>query len=473
MKMTANKKENRKQVGVRIIAPRQIEKAEHSVLLDEAAEMAAGDWLEPPAELRGYKLMVDHSSILPQCIRAYKSNIAGFGIGVRYKEDFSEETPEMAAEFEKATRVLELLNMDMDTKEVFEKVIAARETYGIAYVEVIRNALGEVNGIEFIRNTPSVRKTVPLAPYTETEYFYHSHGEQRRRRFCKYKQQTGSKTVYFKEFGDPRVMDSRDGQYLAQGEGLAEEFCANEILEFALGDKPYGEVRWLGQCLGIDGSRKAESLNNRYFEEGRHTPLMFMIKGGTLSEESFDKLQGYMNDIKGERGQHAFMVLEAESTENSTDFGNAKTPEIEIRDLASMLQRDELFQEYLDNNRKRVQSAFHLPDLYVGYTTDFNRATAGMAMEITEKQVFQPERKSLAWVINHKLLSEYAFEYVEAYFLEPNVSNLDELAKILSITERAGGLTPNKAKEITFSLLGGVSENYEGAWGEEPLAKNR
>ena len=43
--------------------------------------------------------------------------------------------------------------------------------------------------------------------------------------------------------------------------------------------------------------------------------MMIIVKGGTLSDESFDKLKSYMNDIKGENGQHAFMILETEKTE--------------------------------------------------------------------------------------------------------------------------------------------------------------
>ena len=79
--------------------------------------------------------MVQNSSILPQCIRAYKSNIAGFGIGIRYTEDV-EETEEMKAEWDMAEEVLELLSMEKDTKEVFEDIIDARETYGISYLEL-------------------------------------------------------------------------------------------------------------------------------------------------------------------------------------------------------------------------------------------------------------------------------------------------------------------------------------------------
>ena len=40
----------------------------------------------------GFPAWVDESTILPQCIRAYKSNIAGFGIDIRYKDDFADAT---------------------------------------------------------------------------------------------------------------------------------------------------------------------------------------------------------------------------------------------------------------------------------------------------------------------------------------------------------------------------------------------
>lgn len=449
-----------------------IEKAETSVQLTTQEVYNAGDWITPPNDLRGLRNLVKHSTIIPQCIRAYKNNIAGFGIGVRYIEDV-EETPEMAAEFQRAKEIIELLTIEQDTKEIFENVVEARETYGIAYLEVIRNIAGEVVQIDFIKDTPSIQKTKPLNPYMSTIYYHHGKQLERRKRYCKYKQEIGGDIVYFKEFGDLRIMDKRTGEYLDDDKTLALEYHANEIMEFAIGTEPYGEVRWIGQVLGVDGSRKAESLNNNYFENGRHTPLMIMIKGGTLTDESFDKLQSYMNDIKGANGQHGFIILETESTDSRADFDQSEKPEIEIKDLANILQKDELFQDYLDNNRRKVQSAFQLPDIYVGYTTDFNRATAQAAQEVTEEQVFQPERKSLAWAINNRLLNGYQFQYVEAYFLEPNISNPDDLYKLLTICNNAGGLTPNKAKQIVYEAYGEVAENYPDEWGNIPLVYSK
>ncbi len=79
----------------------------------------------------------------------------------------------MKAEFDAIAEVVELLNVDQDTKQVFENIVEARETYGIAYLEVIRNLEKEVQQIEFIKDTPSVRKSRPMEPYVEIPYFHH------------------------------------------------------------------------------------------------------------------------------------------------------------------------------------------------------------------------------------------------------------------------------------------------------------
>lgn len=466
-----SKRKNSGRMSARIIkahpASEMVKKADTSTQIEAQDAFNSGEWISPPIDQRTLAKMVSESSILPQCIRAYKNNIAGFGIGVRYNVD-EEETKDMAAEYTRMEEIIELLTIEQDTKEVFEDLIEARETYGVAFLEVIRNLAGEVVQVEFIKHTTTIRMTEPLEPYVPYTYYHHGLQITRRKKYKKYRQQIGGKTVYYKEFGDPRIMDIKTGKYTE--EAIPINRRANEIMEFAIGTKPYGEIRWIGQILGVDGSRRAENLNNNYFVNGRHTPMMIVVEGGTLTDESYDKLTEYMNDIKGENGQHAFIVLEAENTEQRTDFETDEKPKIEIKDLASILQKDELFQEYLDNNRRRVQSAFLLPDLYVGYTTDFNRATALTAKEVTEEQVFQPERISLAWAINNRLLNGYQFKYVEAYFLCPDNTNQDDVNKLLTVCNNAGGLTPNKAKELIYATRGETAEPYDGEWGDIPLA---
>lgn len=450
--------EEKKIPGVRA----SIIKADMPTQIEEDEKRYASDWTEPALPLESLGEMVKNSGILPQCIRAYKNNIAGYGIGIKYINDDQEDTPEAKAEWKRLEDIINLLTIEQDTKETFEDIIEAREKYGIAYCEVIRDLQGNVVQLDFIKDTPSIRKSRPL-DYADLTYNYKGKAIVRKKRFRKYKQTVGGTTVYFKEFGDMRQMDSRDGKYY---ETVERKYQANEIIDFPIGTENYGEVRWIGQILGSDGARRAEYLNNNYFINGRHTPLLICINGGMLTEVSYNKLQEYMNGIKGENGQHSFLILETESMDKDFD---GKQPEIEIKDLASILQKDELFQEYIENNRKHIQSAFNLPDLYVGYTKDFNRATAQTAMEVTEKQVFQPERASLAWSVNNRLLNGYNFQYCEVEFKAPKITNPDDLYKILTVAEKAGGLPPNKAKQVAYEALGESSDDYEEEWGNVPL----
>lgn len=453
---------------------RAIEKSDKSEKLDSSANMCASEWIPKRIDMKGLEIMAQHSTILPQCIRAYKDNIAGFGISVCYMDDI-QESDASRKEWDTLKRVLDLLSIEHDTKEVFEKIIEARETYGIAYAEVIRDMEGLPAEIVFIEDVASFDMTYPLYPYVDITYSYQGERIGRKRKFRKFRQQVGGKTVYFKEFGDPRIMDKRSGSYMEEGQALDIGYQANEILDFTVGNGYYGTVRWIGQALTVDGNYRAEWLNNNYFRNGRHVPLMIILKNGTLSEESFDKLQEYMDSIKGESGQHAFMILETEQNETGTDFEDKNKTDIEIKDLAAILQSDELFQGYQENGRKKIQSSFLLPDLYTGYTTDFNRATAQTAMEITEKQVFQPERASLEWQLNNRLLNAYGFQYVKAKFEAPDITNPDDMMKLLNISERAGGMTLNDARALTKDVLGMESEDYPekfdmGNIGNVPLA---
>ena len=270
-------------------AAQPVEKADTSTQVTQQEAYNAGDWITPPLDLKGLRVLVKNSSILPQCVRAYKNNIAGFGIGVRYKDDI-EETPEMAAEFERAEEIIELLNLEQDTKEVFEDIIEAREIYGISYLEVIRNVAGEVQQIEFIKDTPSITKTKPLEPYIATVFYHKGKQVERKKRYCKYRQSIGGKTVYFKEFGDPRIMDNRYGKYLEEGETLDIQYHANEIIEFARDIYTHAE-------LGYKEFRTSQKFVNKMKELGLHTETGFAITG----------VKAYLNEEKKENASLALL----------------------------------------------------------------------------------------------------------------------------------------------------------------------
>ena len=52
--------------------------------------------------------------------------------------------------------------------------------------------------------------------------------------------------------------------------------------------------------------------------------------------------ENLLDEIEGEKGQHSFLILETENNETGAAFQDQKQPEVEIKDLASILQKDEL-----------------------------------------------------------------------------------------------------------------------------------
>lgn len=440
---------------------------------ENKAEANQTVWLDPPLEIEGLKILADQSTILPQCCTAYGDNIAGFGLSVEYIDDISgkeeDQNPAAVKEWNTIENVLKTLSVECDVSDVFSEAIKERERCGIAYIEAIRDFEGNVVEILNLIDTETVRKS--KADDVETPYTFYVDGEAtvRRKRFRKYRQEVNGKTVYFKEFMDPRTMDWRTGEYVS--DDLDMRYKANELFELKIGNEHYGKVRWCGQILCIDGSHAAEVLNCSYFHNGRHTPMMILVTGGKLSQESRTELQHYLNAVRGEKGQHAFLLMEVKPEKGKTAFDEEKEPRVEIKDLGPMLQTDALFGKYLDDNRRKVQSAFRLPDIYVAYTTSYNKATAYAAMKVTEQQVFEKERKSLEWKICNQLLNSYGFKYVKAVFNAPAMTDDDVILQFVSLYARYGGLTPNKAKEKLYATLGDApSENYDEKWGDIPLA---
>lgn len=447
---------------------RAVEKAAEPTSVD-STEINSSEWLLPRYSIDGLKAMAQHSTIIPQCAVAYGANIAGFGMHLAYIED-TEETDEMIAEWDAAQSVIDLLNPDGIISDVFVEAVRERETCGIAYIEVIRNVGGEVVEISNVLDTASIKVSKKDDYATEYTRRYRGNEFTREKRFRHYVQEINGKKVYYKEFGDPRHMDRRTGEYVSDRALPIADEAANELLVLKIGKEHYGTVRWEGQILSVDGSRAAESLNCNYFHNGRHTPLMILVNNGHLTEDGKKEVASYLSSVKGEKSQFGFLLLETEPEQGKLAFSDAPEPKVEIKDLSPMLQKDALFGEYLESNRRKVQSAFRLPDVYVAYTTDYNRATVYAAMNLTEEQVFRAERESLEWVINNQLLSCYGWKHVKVVINEPDLQDQDALTAKLNAYMAGGGLPINVCKEKAFEMLGiDSAEPYEEDWGNYPL----
>ncbi|WP_255298528.1 phage portal protein [Brevibacillus dissolubilis] len=452
-----------KKVNVRVIKAQQkqeMTKAQHFAATEEdpyAGAYTDSDLLAPPYLPEALYSIYDNSTILKQCVETYRRNIVGFGAALKYVEDEtqSEETPEMRAEWDFFKNFMKYFNFDQSFEDVMGEAIEHREIYGNAYIEILRNGRGLPDGGEII--DPKFVRLTKLGEPVDITYMREGKIFYRKKRFRKYAQKIGGKTVWFKEFGDPRKMDSRTGQYTQQ---LPIEHEANEILHLKIGSSAYGVPRWVGHSIHMVGARKAEELNYRYFEQGRHTPAAIIISNGTLSEQSEEALAAYAASVEGTDNAHKFLLIEAEGMVD--DFGDkeGKNVKIELKSLADMLQQDALFLEYDEASRKKVQSSFRLPDIFVGRSTDYNRATADTARKLTEDQVFKPERNSLEFIINNKLLAEYQLKSTVLYFRGPDISDSEEKARLLDVFIRAGAVAPNDLREEVGKVIGKELENF-------------
>jgi capsid portal protein len=193
-----------------------------------------------------------------------------------------------------------------------------------------------------------------------------------------------------------------------------------------------------------------------YFKNGRHIPTAITVSNGKLDDASYEALQGYMNDLQGTENSHKFLLLEALGTSEEKAMGDEKiTPaKVEIKSLAEILQQDALFLEYDEKTRMKIRSSFRLPPLYTGEAQEFSRATADTARKVTEEQVFQPERKGLARVLNTLFLEPLGFSYVKLSIKGADFRDPIEIAKALYPLITAGAIAPNDLRTLASQVLG-------------------
>jgi PBSX family phage portal protein len=419
--------------------------------------------IEPPYNKKQLQEVKEQSSILQQCIEAYKQNIPGFGASLKYRVDESQtkENAAMKNEWDMAQEFIKFFNFEKSFEDVWKDAIEDRESCGEGYIEILRDGTNLPVGGEVVDTTTI--KVTKLGELVEVTYKKEGKTYIRKKRFRRYVQEINSKKIFFKEFGDPRILNCETGKF---EEETPEEKRATELIQLKIGNKAYGVPRWVGCTVAMVGARKAEELNYNYFKQGRHTPLAILVKNGILSEDSEAALGEYAASVEGSDNAHKFLLLQVEEIKDNDsislgDDDKKKNTDIELKDLASTLQQDALFLDYDEATRKKVQSSFRLPDIYVGRSNDFNRATAEAAIEITEKQVFIPERKSLAFTINNCLLDDYNLQYVDLGFNNPDISNTDDKVKMINVLGTYNAIAPNDLREEAGKVLGKSLDNFD------------
>lgn len=449
--------------------------------------MGSGTILATPYSMGSLDKLYERSNVLLQCIHAYVNNIASYGFEIVPIEEGREVDEEEKAQLQS---FMDYPNVDESLKSIYKKHVFNYEKYGFAFYEVIRN---RNRGVSLLRHASSfsiriistdidpiaVRHTIIRGgrETTITEF----------RRFHRYVMRKGGKSVYFKEFGDPRDMNFKTGKYdtelRSRGRGkpkIPPENRATELLHNRqYSEDAYGIPRWINQLPSILGSREVEEVNLRYFEDNTVPPMLLSVAGGRLTRQSFRELKQLLeNEGIGKDRQNKILLLEAVPESSGVDEKGSAS--IKVDKLSDARQSDALFGKYDEANIAKVRSSFRLPPVIIGQSQDVTYATANVSAFVAETQVFAPERSGHDEFLNKKLINHpqgLGLRTVKLKSRGPSITNPEQIMKSLTALNVMGGVTPRSSIDLANKSLQlnlpqypeEGQEDYED-WTDRPVA---
>lgn len=416
--------------------------------------------------------MFEECDMLQIAVAAVMQNVDGFGHTFSFLgDDYTQkETPQ-------AKKELILLNDFFAEPNDDESFIALRrkhrmdyEVTGNAAIELIRNNMDELELLQYIP-IRSLRMTpLPDKPYI-MDVRVRRGGElttiRKKKYFRKYAQsrENGDVVVWFKDYGDPRTMDLRTGEYK---ESVPPEYRASEILWFKqpFAGYPYGMPRWIGSVLEVMGRKLAQFVNYDLFHNQGIPPMIVTISNGVLNDESLAELEDAIASWRDPENFNRIFILE--STPEGGGIDDKGSARIEIKSLIDYRQNDAMFKDYLEMNAASIRQCFRLSPIYTGGTEAYNRATAFASMSVTEQQVFSPERGTFDDIITRLIWREFNTRLWSFKSLGPKLAGADEINKGVQAFSKIGALSINNAIELANQAFRMDISKIEHAWGNLP-----
>lgn len=349
------------------------------------------------------------------------------------------------------------------------------EVTGNAYMEVVRDAAGRIARLNHcpavnMRLRPLERDTVKVTRrvWVSDIDFEIEETSERPRGFV---QQVNAERVYFKAFGDPRVVSARSGTPYASRELLPPgDDEATEIVHFAEHSlrSAYGVPRWIGATYEVLGIEAMSHVNYLGFDNKGIPPLAISVSGGTLTDDSVKYLENYVKTrVKGRQNYHALLILEATPTGTQTGMSGAQT-RIDIKPLAQ--PQDAVYLTYADRCEDVIARQWRISPITRGKTKDFNRATADAAMKKDEEQVFQPQRQSFDERFERTILRDLGVRFHRVESNSPVASDPEALSKILEILIKGNVLLPNEGRKVASKILNEQLHEIKADWAQQPVA---
>lgn len=449
--------------------------------------VAKGMVIDPPFDPLVLSMLVENSTVLEQCISTMEINIDGFGYKfVRRVNTDSPNCPE-ALKQAVATEAIFLENLfthfclDYSFTGFRRRVRRDEELTGNAFFEVVANASGQIDQLVHV---PSYQMRLsPIdevaTPFQQKRLVRKEDGSvdletvtayKRFRRIVQFARlgtdgvvrMAYDKPVWFKEWGDPRPISKVDGKVLTEAE--AEEakdkkILATPMVHFKLysARSPYGVPRYVGNLITLFGDREADNVNFVTLSSNNIPSMILAVSNGSLTQGSIDRIKQFTQEqIAGSRNRTRFLLIEAENPYQQEGTGDLSggAPKLDVKPLTNSQIQDQLFQSFGENNRKKIREAWRLPPIFVGDATQYNRATAEASRKLADEQVFAPERAEFDSWMNRELLPSLGVKFHKFLSQGPNVTDDEDLIRVLVAAEKTGGMTPRIARWIIEDIMG-------------------
>jgi PBSX family phage portal protein len=376
------------------------------------------------------------------------------------------------------------VNRKMSFTRIGRKMQGDKESTGYGVIEVRRDRKGRIARLTFgpawtfraLSQTDAVEVDSRIRA---TDISYRTVTEQVRfRRFVQVYEGT---TVYFREFGDPRVMSTETGAMYADAKAMEAEEPeakpATELLWFQLDSSEsdvYGQVRWSGAIPGVIGSREQAEVNMLFFRSKAIPPMVVMVSGGKLAKGARKRLEELIaNEVKG-GAENFWRIIVIEAEPSGRGIGGAQglpsqdKVKIELRPLTEAIFKDALWQGYAVNNRHELGQAFRLPPMLRGDTDKLNRATARIAQQYVEQQVFGPERKDIEFDIDRTILADMGVMLWRFRLNAPETTDAEALNEFIKDLVD-GVLTVNEARAQASRIFGVEYPPIDADWARMPV----
>ena len=384
------------------------------------------------------------------------------------------------------TRIFARLSLDIPFTELRRRTREDLESIGNAWWEILRDERGRIARIVYLagsrmrlsrtdpKPTPVTRKV--RASFTRLE---NVQVNMRLRRHVQLV--TGTKRVYFKEFGDPRLVSAATGKAY-ESRALMEKDepgapVATEAMHFKIHSSlsPYGLPRWLGVVASVLGSEAADQTNLTYFSD-KPPSGMLLVSDGRVDGEAEDRLNTLFHErTKGVSKHHRIVILQAELQDPKVLAENPDSGKIHIQwvPFTQTQRQDAHHLNYDTRNADKIGGSWRLPRILRGDARDFNRATAQTSVEMGEAQVFGPERAGFDEVMTDVLLPELGICTWRFESRGPNVLTTETAVSLVMLAVQRGVITPNEARSLLGERLGEELPQVDEPWARQPATSHR